>query len=90
MAKKIDLKDLKLIDAKDVPKAKMYSVWAEILNSIPEGKALDIPHEVINQGTVRAALSKRHRLGKYKHIRFSYRTINGKKIGYLINSEDED
>jgi hypothetical protein len=77
------------IPANDVPTAGRgaQSPWDEIFNEIPKGQAWVLHEPEVNAGTVRGALKRMHKRGKFKYIRFSTKGIHGNAMIYLTNTE---
>ena len=74
----------KIIDAKDIPKAIQYNRWAELFDSIPKGKALEISDEKMAYGA-HQSLARRHRQGLYQNLKCFRRTVDGIKKSYILN-----
>lgn len=76
------------IPASEVPKARREgSPWDEIFSNIPKGQALVLHEPEVNAGTVRGALQRMHRHGKFKNIEMSTKGLHGDATIYVINTE---
>lgn len=61
--------------------------WDEIFSSIPKGQALVLHEPDINSGTVRGALQRKHKDGKFKNLQYSSKGVHGSAIVYISNIE---
>jgi len=86
MVKEIDLKKLKFIPTSEVPERIMGGLdWGTIFSSIPEKQALVLSEDIVNPSTVKQAVLRFKRRGKFLHLRTIERSINGKTIVYVTN-----
>jgi hypothetical protein len=69
------------------PHTRGTSPWDEIFGSIPKGQALVLREPEVSSGTVRAALTRKHKEGKFKNIQFSSKGVHGSGIIYISNTE---
>lgn len=69
------------------PPHQRASPWDEIFSSIPAGQALILKEPDVSGGTVRAALDRKHKEGKFKNIQYSSKGLHGKATVYLSNTD---
>ncbi len=79
MSALVNLKNLKIIDASEVPSAKRISVWDEVFDAIKPGKALILEGEEAKPATIRQALSSRQKKGLYLNYKITQRSSSGSK-----------
>lgn len=88
--KRIDLKNLTIIDESEVPdKPKRYTPYRELLKRMGKGKALVLTVDDVNLITARAAIRRLQRKGEFKQMVVTQRTVGDKKKLYIINPSDE-
>jgi len=76
-----------MIDESEVPeKSTKSSKYKKLFEGIPKGKAVVINEEQANLLGVRQALRSMQRRGKFRNIKATQRTTNGKVTLYIINS----
>ena len=64
-------------------------IWDKLLLSIPKGKALVIPKEVMDYNAVWYALKRRRQKGRFLHLKIAKRKLeNGQINTYVINPEE--
>jgi len=93
MSKKVRFKDLELIDATEVPERKYQRGidWEEIFSKIPSGKAAVIQPEQLHSSTVRTALKRFQKRGKFTNLFMTTRKIaKGKYVSYVANQSPTD
>lgn len=61
--------------------------WDEIFSSIPKGQALVLHEPEVYAGTVRGALTRKQKDGKFKNLQFSSKGKHGSAIVYVSNME---
>lgn len=88
--KRLNLERLKFIDARDVPYARKRSEpcedWQKLFSMIPIGKALHIKASERKAGTVKAALRRLKKQGKFTR----YTHIQRQGDSYVINPKGEN
>lgn len=94
--KSIDVKDMKFIDAGDVPPVRGQGTnldkWDKILGDIPPGMALVIPPGMrgFHPTTCGSALRRRHKKGLFMNYQVFVKGSNeGDKTVYLINHKEK-
>ncbi len=85
----VNPKNLKFIDASEIPPTKRQTVWDEIFDAIEPGKAVIIDEEEANPSTIRQALSSRQKKGLYKNYRITQRGSPGYRKTYVIHEKLE-
>ena len=88
MIKKVDPEDLKFIEENDIPVKTIRTAtpWVKIFSSIPKGKALVFHPDEIGSDTVRSALKRLQKKGKFKHLHMTARKIGDRKyMSYVVN-----
>lgn len=76
------------IAASEVPSGHgAQSPWNAIFNEIPKGQALVLHEPEVNAGTVRGALQRMHKHGKFKNLRFTSKGVHGTATIYITNTE---
>ncbi len=85
MPKKLDVGELRLLDADTIPEAVPKTSWHEVFSGIPVGKALEVPSDKASPSTVRQALKRMKAKGKFKRLYSTTRKIDGKFITYVVN-----
>lgn len=94
MIKKIDPNNLKFIEEQDIPEktVRTGTPWKKVFGSIPKGKVLVFHPDEVSSDTVRTALKRFQRKGKFKHLQMTTRKIAKRKyMSYVINpSEDQN
>lgn len=90
MRKKLKTEDLRFVDAEDVPKIVVRTPWEEVFSKIPLGKALVLQHEQASPSTVRTALKRYQKEGKYRNLYMTTRKVaKGKYVTYVVNAMKE-
>lgn len=79
--RKIDLKQLKRIPVEEVPTSK-WTKWDDVFSSIPEGEALVVPNESAHPVSIREAIRRRKKKGKY----LNYSVVMSGKNSYIVHS----
>lgn len=88
--RKLDAKNLKFIPISEVPEiSRKKTQWEEILSSIPQGEAVVIPADQASPATVRSAVSRYQKRGKFTQLRAASRKIKGEITTYILNPEPE-
>lgn len=85
--KKLEFKNLTLIDAANVPEVTARSSpYREVLLNIPEGKAVIITDDIGNIDTIRAGIKRLLRKPEFKHFEIKQlRESDGSRKLYIIN-----
>jgi hypothetical protein len=88
----VDWKKVKkeFIPANEVPGghgAQNPAQWDELFSGIPKGQALVLHEPEINSGTIRNALRRTQKDGKFKNLRVSTKGIHGRATIYITNTE---
>lgn len=89
----VDLDKLKLefIPIEEVPTAKTRAApWDDVFSKIPRGQALVLKEPQFNAGTLRAALVRRQKAGKWKNLKYSSKGRHGSATIYIMNTEKSD
>lgn len=81
---KIDIENLTFIPNDEVP-IKIPTKWDSIFSSIPKGKSLVLKDSQANPDSMRGALIRRKRQGKFKNLRLVVRGKKGNRTAYLMN-----
>jgi hypothetical protein len=81
------MKEYVSVDEVPPPHQRVSSPWDEIFGSIPLGKALVLKEGEVSSSTVRAALVRKHKQGKFKNIQFSSKGAHGNALIYLANTD---
>jgi len=90
--KKIDPTNLELISENDIPTKKHQNgmLWESIFDNIPQGQAAKFQPEDVNIASIRAALKRFKRKGKFKNMYVTGRKIaKNKFISYVVNPNEE-
>ena len=86
MSKQIKTEDLRFVDEQEVPEISVRTQWEEIFGKIPRGKALVLQHEQAAPSTVRTALKRHQKKGKFKNLFLTTRKVEGNKyVSYVVN-----
>jgi len=76
------------ISANDVPTGHgAQSEWDNIFTEIPKGQALVLHEPEVNAGTIRAALQRKQRHGKFKNLKVTTKGVHGTATVYVTNTE---
>jgi len=76
------------IQASQVPIGRgSESPWDEIFSDIPKGQALVLHEPEVSAGTVRAALQRQHKHGRFKNIHITTKGVHGTATIYITNTE---
>ena len=87
MKKSIKVEELKFIEESEVPKVRPQTPWEEIFSAIPPGKATVFEPEQVSPSTVRTALKRYQKKGKFVSLRMTARKIAGGRYKtYVVNS----
>ena len=92
MVKKIDPNNLRFIDPEDIPVKTTLTAtpWEKIFSSIPKGKVLTFHPDEVSADTVRTALKRMQRKGKFRHLKMTTRKVAKRKYkSYVINPSEE-
>ena len=79
-----DIDKLERIPEDEVP-YKKRTKWDEIFESIPKGEAVVFPEQIAHPTSVRQALNRRQKQGKYTELQIISRGRKGQRKTYLIN-----
>jgi hypothetical protein len=73
----------------DVPTAirKKFD-WESVFNDIPIGKARQIGGDEAHYTTVRQALSRLQKMGKFKKYYIITRKVGNQRVSYVVNPQD--
>jgi hypothetical protein len=82
----MDKDKLKFISANEVPYTRQTK-WDEIFAQIPKGQALVLEEPEVNADTLRAALLRRKRQGKFKNLQMIARGKRGHRKSYVANAD---
>lgn len=85
----VDPKNLKIINASEVPSTRRKTVWDEVFDSIEPGKAVVIDEKDANPSTIRQALSTRQKKGLYRNFRITQRGSPGSRKTYVVHEKVE-
>jgi len=85
----LDPKNLKIIDASDVPTGRKRTVWDDVFDAISEGKAVVLDGSEINHSNVRQALRSRQKKGLYQNYRVTTKGSQGSITIYIIHDKLE-
>ena len=89
MIKKIDPKNLTFIDEKEVPVRIRGTPWEEIFRSIPKGKVLVLQPDQVRSDTVRTALKRLQKKGKFRRLYMTTKKIGELKyVSYVVNPSE--
>jgi hypothetical protein len=61
--------------------------WNELFSSIPKEQALVLHEPEVSAGTIRNALLRMQKKGKFKNLKISTKGIHGKATIYVTNTE---
>jgi len=61
--------------------------WDELFSSVPRGQALVLHEPDVNSGTVRGALQRKQKQGKFKNLQYSSKGVHGSATVYISNTE---
>jgi hypothetical protein len=76
------------IPASEVPSGHApQGQWDEVFGSIPKGQALVLHEPEVNSSTVRQALQRMQKHGKYKNLRVSTKGVHATATVYITNTE---
>jgi len=85
----LDINNLKIIDASEVPAGMRRTKWDEVFDVIKEGKALVLDPTKVSHTSVRQALRKRQEKGLYKNYYVSMKGPKGAKKIYVVHNQRE-
>jgi len=90
--KGINLKNLTIIDASDVPaQPKRYTPYRELLKKIRKGKALVISDEEMNIDSARGGIRRLQKKGEFTKLTMTQRKgEDGIRRLYVINPSEEE
>ena len=77
---------VEIVDEKQIPFGHEIVNWPALFSGIPKGKAGVFPKERFNPDTVRAALKRYKRHGKFKSLRCLVR----EKCAYIVYPRSEE
>ena len=80
----IDIEKLERITEEEVP-YKKRTKWDDLFESIPMGNAVVIPEEMAHPTSVRQALTRRQKQGRFERLKIISRGRIGQRKTYLIN-----
>ena len=86
----VDWKNLKkeYISSNEVPTGRdRESPWNDIFADIPKGQALVLHEPEVSAGTIRAALQRKQKNGKFKNLKVTTKGVHGTAIVYVTNTE---
>jgi hypothetical protein len=88
----VDWKKVKkeFIPASEVPLghgAQNPAQWDELFSSIPMEQALVLHEPELSAGTIRNALRRMQKVGKFKNLKISTKGIHGRATIYITNTE---
>lgn len=63
------------------------SQWDELFSSIQKGQALVLHEPEVNASSTRAALQRKQKEGKFKHLQYSSKGVHGSATLYISNTE---
>jgi hypothetical protein len=61
--------------------------WDEIFGDIQKGQALVLHEPEVSAGTIRAALQRQQKYGKFKNLKVTTKGVHGTAIIYVSNTE---
>lgn len=79
-----DIDKLERIPEGEVP-FKKRTKWDKIFESIPKGEAVVIPEEMAHPTSVRQALARRQRQGRFNELQILSRGRRGQRKTYIVN-----
>jgi len=90
--KGIDIKNLTIIDASEVPaQPKRYTPYRQMLKKVRKGKALVISDEEINIDAARAGIRRLQKKGEFTKLKMTQRKAeDGIRRLYVINPPSEE
>ena len=86
----LDITKLKteFIPISEVPTGRSRnSPWDIIFDKVPKGQALVLKEPEVSAGTIRAALQRKHKAGKYKHLSIVTKGAHGTAAIYILNND---
>ena len=83
--RKLDLQNLRFVPISNLPTIRRKTQWEEIFEQIPKGQALVLTDEEASPETVRSALRRYQKKGKFTHLEGTTRKVNGEKVVYILN-----
>jgi hypothetical protein len=63
--------------------------WERVFNEIPNGKARLIGEDEAHYTTVRQALNRLQKVGKFKNYYIKTRKEGDQRVSYIVNSQDK-
>ena len=78
------------INEGDVPTAiRRKFDWESVFNEIPNGKARQIGEEEAHYTTVRQALGRLQKIGKFKNYYIKTRKEGNQRVSYVVHPQDK-
>lgn len=82
---KLDVKNLKFVPISEVPEVVRKTIWGDVFKKIPMGQALILTEAEASPETVRSALRRYQKDGKFTHLEGTTRKVNDKRVVYILN-----